>query len=342
MAQKKRIGIVSYNASHGLVWQRLHLNLRHLKDEYEFVCFDVANLRHADAFYLDAIVMSQPWSNAYLSLIERCRLHYRIPVIVDVDDLVSELPADHPDFVSFKANVLPQIIQASTAVVYSTKYLQGRLGHLNKRHAIVPNSICAKTYAGYEPKNKPYKNAFIVGWTGGQSHRADQYFTFLPGLQRFLREHSDAKAYFHVLCPDALLKEFGSQIIYEPTPCEYLDYYSVAASYPFDVCLVGLTDTNFNHAKSDLKLLEMAPNKIPVIASPRADFIQHKDKSVMLYADDASTNDYCSWYQQLCYAYENRDGALKEMGQKAFDYVMSERTSDKTADLWREILAKYV
>lgn len=339
--KKKRIGIVSFNASHGLVWQRLHLNLRHLRDDYDFFCFDVQEFRHSDAFYLDAIVMSQPSGPAYLSLIERCRMHYKIPVIIDVDDLVSELPSDHPDYASFRSAMLPQIIQAAAAVVYSTKYLAGRLGHLNKRHYVVPNSICAKTYENYVPRNKPHKNTFIVGWTGGQSHRSDQLFTFLPGLRRFLEEHSDAKAYFHVLCPDVLLKEFGSQIIYDPNPCEYLDYYSVAASYPFDVCLVGLPDSNFNNAKSDLKLLEMAPNRIPLIASPRADFLQHKDRNIMLYADDSLQARHPSWYQQLELAYRERE-QLKAMGERAAEYVLTERLSIDTAKLWSTVLANHV
>lgn len=337
---KKRIGIASFNVSHGLVWQRLHLPLRHLNHEFEFVCFDLKDIRHSDAFYLDALVISQPWTMQCLAMIERARSHYKIPVIVDVDDLVSELPADHPDYAVFKGQVLPQVIQASSHVVYSTEFLARRMGHLNRRHSIIPNSICERTFKDYKPLAKPYKNTFIVGWTGGQSHRSDQLFTFLPGLQKFLRERPDAKAYFHVLCPDVLLKEFGSQIIFEPEPCEYLDYYAVAATYPFDVCLVGLTDNNFNNAKSDLKLLEMAPNKVPLIASPRSDFIQHKDRQVMLYADD-NNESYASWYQQLTLAYEEKDRRLKELGQNAFDYVTKERLSGSAAKLWREVLNQY-
>jgi len=340
MEKKKRIGIASFNCSHGLVWQRLHLPLRHLRHEFEFVTFDVKDIRHSDAFYLDALVLSQPWNDAYLHVIERFRTHYRIPVIIDVDDLVNELPSDHPDYLSFRTNRLNQIIQSSSHVVYSTEFLKYRLGHLNRNHSVISNSISADVYEGYKPRAKPYKNAFTVGWTGGQSHRGDQYFTFLDDLRRFLREKPDAKAYFHILCPEILLKEFGTQIIYEPEPCEFLDYPAVSATYPFDVCLVGLTDCNFNNAKSDLKLLEMAPNHIPIIASPRSDFIRHKDRNVMLYAEN-NKDGYKSWYEQLCWAYDNQS-ELKEIGKRAAEYVLTERLSTKAADEWREVLNKCV
>ncbi len=338
--RRKRIGICSFNTSHGLVWQRLHIPLMQLQDYYEFIPIDVQHFRHADGFYLDGIVFSQPWNDSYMHLINRCRAHYRMPVIIDVDDLVSELPADHPDFSSFGKNRLMQIIQASSHVVYSTDFLASRLGHLNKRHSVIPNSICAKTFTNYKPLPKPYKNSFIVGWTGGQSHRSDQYYTFLDDLRTFLRNKPDAKAYFHILCPDILLKEFGTQIIYEPNPCEFLDYYATAATYPFDVCLVGLNDNNFNNAKSDLKLLEMAPNHIPLIASPRADFIQHKDKDIMLYAENNSFV-HKSWLEQLNFAYDNRE-AMAAMGQRAFDYVMANRLSTNASSQWKEVLETVV
>lgn len=344
MAKKKRIGIASFNVSHGLVHQRLHLPLRHLRHEYDFVTFDITDIRHADAFYLDALIISQPWNDAYLNIIERCRSHYRIPCIIDVDDLVNDLPSDHPDYMSFKTNRLNQIIQCANHVVYSTDFLKHRLGHLNKNHTVISNSISADIYRDYQPRQKPYKNAFTIGWTGGQSHRSDQYYTFLDDLRRFLREKQDAKAYFHILCPDILLKEFGTQIIYEPTPCEFLDYPAVSATYPFDVCLVGLTDNNFNNAKSDLKLLEMAPNLIPLIASPRSDFIRHKDKNIMLYADSSTAGaitGHKTWYEQLVFAYENRE-LMAHMAQDAKDYVLTNRLSTHASCEWDEVLKKCV
>lgn len=291
--------------------------------------------------YLDAVIFSHPWNHGSLELIEKVRTHYRIPAIIDVDDLVSDLPVDHPDAASFANNQLSRVVQAASHCVYSTEYLKLKLMHLNRNITVIPNAIDSRIYKNYQPLPKPYKNHFIVGWTGGQSHRADQYQTFLPGLDQFLYERPDARAYFHGLVPDPLIKKFGSQIIFDQHYVDFLDYPAKASTYPFDVCLVGLSDNNFNNAKSDLKLLEMAPNKIPVIASPRHDFIKHRDRNVMMYAEDGNSVRWDSWYEKLVYAYEHQD-LMRELGQKAYDYVMSERTSDKTAVMWDEVLTKYI
>jgi len=284
--------------------------------------------------------MSQPYGIGYLNIIDRCRSFYRKPVIIDIDDLITEIPSDHPEYTYFTNTMLPQIIQSASHVCYSTKFMATRLGHLNTNHTVVPNSIDADRYNSLPKLPKPHKNCFIVGWTGGQSHRSDQYYTFLDDLRTFLRAHNDCKAYFHVLCPDILLKEFGSQIIYEPNPCDFVDYATISSQYPFDVCLVGLQKNNFNEAKSDLKLLEMAPHDIPLIASPRSDFLQHKERYVMLYAENGS-GEHDSWLQQLEWCYEHQ-AELKETAARAKNYVFENRTSQHAADTWLEVLRQYV
>jgi glycosyltransferase involved in cell wall biosynthesis len=282
--------------------------------------------------------MSHPHSPDCLHFIERCRIHFGLPVIIDVDDLVSDLPIDHPDHASFAGNRFNQILQSANYVVFSTPFFEMYCGHMNKHHSVIENSINKRLIKRIAPEYKPYKNCFTVGWTGGQSHRSDQYYTFLDGLREFLRKHDDAKAYFHVLCPEVLVREFGSQVIFEKNVVDYMDYPAIAAAYPMDVCLVGLTDTPFNNCKSDMKLLELAPHGIPLIASPRQDFIKHKDKALMLYADD-DNKEYPSWFDQLEYAYNHQD-RIKAMADDAYSYVMENRTSEIAAKKWQEVIEK--
>lgn len=336
MARRRRITVATFNCNHGLVYQRLHLPFRHLDtDQYDFTFVDLDEARHINFLYTDCIVLCHAWHPNSLNIAERARVHYKVPVITDMDDLITEVPTHHPQHVEFRGQKVPQIVQASTHMVYATKYLCHKLGHLNKNFTVIPNSIDKKVYEAFKPAFKPYKNCFIAGWTGGQSHESDQLHTFLPGLMQFLEETPDAKAYFHVLCPDILLKKFGSQVIFEPFPADYLDYPAVAAAYPFSVCLVGLVDNEFNQAKSDLKLLEMAPNGIPIIASPRSDFIQHKDKDIMLYAEEKSDL-HKSWYDQLKYAYDHKE-EMAQIAERARNYVMGNRLSTTASRQWQEV-----
>lgn len=283
------------------------------------------------------MVFCHPWSHEFLYIAERARFHYGKKVVADIDDLISDMPSDHPDFAQMSLGcVMPRVVQAVDHVVFSTEFLKSYFGHMNSNITVIPNSISERIYKAYAPIHKPHKNCFIVGWTGGQSHRSDQLHTFLPGLRKFLRENNDSKAYFHVLCPDVLLKEFGSQVIYEPKPVEFLDYPGVAAAYPFSVCLVGLLPHNFNDAKSDLKLLEMAPNDILVIASPRSDFIRHKERQICLYADDDNP-EFMSWHEAITFAKRNPE-AVKIITDRAKEYVLNERLSTAAADRWDRVL----
>jgi hypothetical protein len=331
----KRIAIVAANPNDGLPYQRAHLPFRELRHKYEFRCYSADELRHSDAFYSDAVILIHPLYKDMLHVAERARYHYQVPVIVDIDDLVTETPEWHPGYVSLRHNCLQQIIMSASHVVYSTRYLQQRLAHLNRNSSIIENSISERVYKNYKPVTKPHANCFIAGWTGGQSHVRD-LDVFTPGLRSFLLERHDAKAYFHVLKP-ASLNDLGTQVIFEPDVADFLDYPGVAAAYPFSCCMVGLINHPFNHAKSDLKLLEMAPHGIPLIASPRSDFIQHADKNIMLYAEDNS-QEYPSWRQQLDWAADHPD-EMQAMAERARDYVLGERLSIHAAAKWDAVLS---
>lgn len=336
----KRIGLISGNINEGIAYQRLHIPFRNLKDKYEIKCFNIDEICHSDLFYLDAIVFCHAWSPDIMVLIERARTWYGCKVIVDLDDLLHDIPSDHPDY-KFVAPYqrVAHILQAADHVVVSTEYLRTTYGHLNKNIHVIENCIDERIKNVYRPENKPYKNSFVVGWTGGKSHASDQ-FEMLEGLSSFLDETPDSRAYFHLQCPQKLLTRFGAQIHFEPSPCVFLDYPGVAAAYPFDVCTVPLIDHPFNHAKSDLRLLDMAPNDIVLIASPRSDFIRHQDKRIMLFADDTDKN-FKSWKEQIAWAY-GHPKELKLMAERAREYVYTERNSYVASDKWNDILQKLI
>lgn len=336
----KKVALVSGNINEGLSYQRLHIPLRNLKDKFEFHCFNIDDIRNADLFYMDAVIICHAWSPDVMSLIERARTWFGLKVIVDIDDLLHDIPSDHPDFRHIAPyQKVAHICQASDHVVVSTKYLYESYGHLNKNITVIENAIDERIKDVYRPEIKPYKNSFVVGWTGGKSHASDQW-EMLPGVDSFLESHPDARAYFHLQAPQKLLNKFGAQVHFEPSPCYFLDYPGVAAAYPFDVCTVPLIDHPFNHAKSDLRLLDMAPNDIPLIASPRSDFIQHVERRIMLYADDTDKN-YKSWEEQLKWAYEHPK-ELKAMAERAREYVYTERNSKVAANKWLGILQKLI
>lgn len=336
--EKKRIAIISFNPDEGHIHQRIHLPLKHLKDKYDFRSYTFKEFTNSEAYYTDAIIMSHAWNSSHMEIINNSlRWWGGLPVICDIDDLLSDVPSNHPGAYNFIENKLVPIITSSHHIVYSTDYLKKHYGYLNPRHTVIENSFSYKAYELTRPINKMPKTGFCVGWSGGQSHLPDQYYTFLEGLDKFMCEHEDVRAYFHVLCPERLISRHGAAVTFEPAVVHFLDYPAVSAAYPMDVCLVGLQDLPFNDAKSDLKLLEMAPNDILLIASPREDFLKHKDKDIMVYADDEDPN-YMSWYEALNWVKDNPE-KVAEMKARAKEYVLSHRRSDIAADKWDKVIS---
>jgi hypothetical protein len=291
-----------------------------------------------DFFYTDCIVMVHPWSLDFAHVAARARFHYQCPVVVDLDDLLMELPIDHPDYGNINGRPLVDTLQTANEVVYSTPYLKAKLGHLNKSATVIENTIPEHVFKSYNTPNKPYKTTFTVGWTGGQSHRSDILYTFEKGLREFLIENDDTRAHFHGLCPQELYRSLGAQVYFEPATVDYMDYHAICETYPFDVCLVGLVDHAFNHAKSDLRLIDMAPHNIPIIASPRSDFYKHKDRQIMLYAEDNSS-EHMSWKDALQYAKDHPE-EMKAMAARAKAYVLEERLSTVAAEKWFHVLER--
>lgn len=331
---KKRIGLVANEINHGLCYQRGHIMLRHLRDEFEFILINQYELDKCIPMYLDAMIFFHPYTTQNEMSIRRAKSQYQIPVIVDVDDYINNLPTDHPEHNAFKSNKVVESIMFADHFVTSTDYLKMVYGDLNKNITVIENVVEPKRYEGINHGTKPYHAGFTVGWTGSQSHRPDLHNTgFVEGLSRAMEEYDDIRAYFHILCPQSLVDTFGARIIYNPTPVDFLDYPSLCFTYPFDICAVPLADHAFNDAKSDLRLLDMAPFKIPCLASPRHEFRRHPPERLMLVQEDTAQG----WYQGIVDAYKDQQ-RCRQVAEAAHDYVLNHRTAKQGAQKWAELL----
>ncbi len=334
---KKKITVVTFNSSAGLVYQRLHLPFRHLRSHFDFEFIDIDTIRHIDLLYTDALVFCHAHTMQFLELALRAKQHYCVPVIVDLDDLLMDLPIDHPEYGMIHGHSLTELLQLATKVVYSTPYLRAKLGHLNRNSVVIENTL-SENFSDYKQPERPNKSVFTAGWTGGQSHRSDILYTFSSGLSKFLDKNADSRAYFHGICPQELQRRHGAQVYFDPKYVDYMDYHALCETYPFDVCMVGLIDHAFNHSKSDLRLLDMAPHMVPIIASPRSDFLKHKDKNICLYAEDNSA-EYMSWDEALQYA-KDHPTEMQLMAERAWLYVKEHRLSTVAAAKWKAILCQ--
>lgn len=336
MKRKPRIAVISNDANHGLAFQRGHLVFRHLKDRYDFVALGMNNLMPSDLYYVDAVVMLHPYSPHQATLTKRLRAQYNIPIVVDIDDLLDNLPSDHPEYGNFKSNAAHICAMFADHLVVSTDYLKQAWGHMNKNCTVIENAIDPARYTPYAGIPRPYKANFVVGWTGSQSHRPDLYNTgFIEGLSLFMEKYPDTSAHFHNLCPQVLLDRFGLRVMYTEKSVDFLDYPALCATFGWDLCAVPLHDHPFNRAKSDLRLLDFSQFSVPVLASPLESFVPHGKEGRCLLTRD---NSDISWFEALEGAYKNRT-SLTLLGEKARTHVLEHRSVQEASRQWDRVLS---
>lgn len=286
--------------------------------------------------YYDAIIMFHAAGPEAYELVARARWYLNIPVIVDIDDLLDELPADHPHYGGTGGDDLPGILANASQVVVSTNYLLGRYAKYNRRICTIRNSIDPVRYSSAIKGEfaRPGHSGFVVGWTGSQTHQPDLAFTgFTEGLDRFMAKYDDVRAHFHLLCPDQLHSKYGVRVTYDLKTADYLSYPGFCSTLPWDICAVPLVVNPFNHAKSDLRLLDMAPFRIPILVSEVDDFVRHKDRGVCLYAENTPQ----SWFERLKWAYLHKR-ELGKIADRAHQYVCEQRLATLAAAQWDQLL----
>lgn len=332
---------------------RIHMPLYHLHESghVEVTTKSFDEVRQTDVQYSDVVILNHPTHPEYWPTLQKVRFRYNKPVIVDVDDLLTNVPVDHPERRELKwvCYELPKVLHGANKLVVSTDYLALEYGHLNPNITVIENSVKVEDIERVKVVNKPYHKGFVVGWVGGKTHVNDQHYTFMKGLQEFTRRHDDVRLHFKFLCPQPFVDEFGVRCFFDEEFTPYAEYPAYLSTVPWDVCLCGLYDHPFNHAKSDLRLLDVALHEIPLIASPVHQFARHFEKGIIHFADDRKIPISGSgeakipadtWLDSLEYAYRNQ-GEMKEMAADAKKYVVENRTSLQMASKWWDVLKEY-
>lgn len=333
MARIKITALFS-EVSHGLLYQRLRIPFRKLnpdKFEWQFTTFSDQFVHYDNR--TDIFVLMHPSMHEELELIEGLKKAGK-RVIVDIDDLLTDVPCSHPesDQLMHCKWTVPEILLRASYVTTSTQSLANVYGHLNKNISVIPNALDTELIPeDYKPIKHKYHTGFTAGWCGGKTHQDDQY-EFVFGLEKFLIENPEARAHFKGLMPQRLASQFGSRCFFDPKLMHYLEYHQWLGTVPWNVCLVGLSNHPFNDAKSDLRFIECARHGIPVIASPRSDFMPHVDNGLALVAH---SND--QFYTQLNWMLEHPKQS-KEIGEAARQYVMQNRLDRHAALLWEAVL----
>lgn len=268
----------------GITYHRLDVPFKNLAKQYDNLDIVGTNgftLEHPPTNY-DVIVLNrllmQP--EPYLQMAK----DKGVKIVLDLDDDI-ELPEWHmakdPLLARQIQNKIKEAIELADVVWCASEYLKNKISQFHTNCILVPNAI---DYNEPQFEIRKYENNVpIVGYIAGANHHLD-----IENLQPALSKLINNKIGFLVagyseLNPDYwnfVIDVFTSANNLHPSKLKIvksMPYNEYAVSYNMiDIALAPLQNNEFNRCKSNLKILESAAFKVPVIASyvePYKEFI---------------------------------------------------------------------
>jgi glycosyltransferase involved in cell wall biosynthesis len=249
-----------------------------------------------------------------MSIVDRC-IAAKVKLIVDIDDYWN-VPKYNPAYKVYKEKgkeAVLKSLKAASMVWTTTPQLAEKVKEINPNVHILPNYIDHQENQWLEKNDHP----LTIGYVGGFSHLED--VKLLRGQIGEICEKYNARFLFcgyNSTDPNSAEMEYqitGSRQrpdwfwVGEVTSVlNYGKYYS-----HIDVVLAPLTETHFNKHKSELKIVEAAAYKLPILVSEVEPYTNHRDNEGVTFVKN---NDWSIIGEVI----KNR----KELGEKNYKYCL--------------------
>lgn len=259
--------------------------------------------------WADVIFFSRNDVPGYIAQAGGMKEFFNKSVILDVDDNVQATRPFNPGYRSFHPNSPNMTWNIKSFGVYdgfifSTQDLidyYKKYGD-KKKFYIYPNSLDFKRRDAVLEmdfsKSKLFKKKegeIRIGWTGSSSHWENLKHIEKPLLD-ILRKYPNTTFYYSGLFgelfnDEKLIKD--KRIVKIPWS-SLKEWAKVNREMNFDIALAPLTDNYFNRSKSNLRVLEYASAKYPVICSNVAPYRCFKDNKEVIFATEKE-----EWYNAI-------------------------------------------
>lgn len=261
------------------------------------------------------------------------------PVIYEIDDLLFELPEDHPYrrlhyFTPALLPMLRAVIEADV-VTTTTPLLQSCLLPFNPNTWILPNYLDDRLWTNHSLQTKRAQSPIIVGYMGSDSHLTDLE-TITPVFLNLLERYGDRIIikFWGGPPPSAILNCHNVEWVpLELTNySEFVEYFS---QQEIDLFIAPLADLLFNRCKSAIKFLEYSSLGVPGVYSRLAPYeavVDHGTNGFLAYSLE-------DWENHLVQLIES-PSLRHEMGEKAKETVQEKWLLSKHAYKWGEVYHK--
>lgn len=261
-------------------------------------------------------------------------------VIFDLDDLLLDLPYDHPNLATYgQPAVLFPVMQAlveADAVTVSTPALADYCSEFNRNVWVLPNYLNDSLWSLTPKTNHVSPNTpLVVGFMGTDSHIPD--LLLLRDILGKIAQRYSGRIHFHFWgCPPpAELRECigADQLTWTPfSLASYPEFIARFSQITWDIFLAPLRDNLFNRCKSAIKFLEYSAINVPGVYArlpPYTTVVTHGENGFL-----AQTSE--EWEHYLSLLIESPE-LRYEMGRKANATVERDWLLSRHAHEWAEV-----
>lgn len=280
----------------------------------------------------DMVFIMRPSNDQHLNLIKACNA-FDIPVWVDYDDLLTDIPQNNPAYMVQRnspkyLSMMDEILHRSTFATFSTTFLKDVMGkNILQKSSVIPNAF----------DRKMFKNNQLIGiqnkvvWRGGSTHIRDIY-EFQAPIREVLR-NSGWTMEFMGYNPMEITDYIDA--IYTPY-MNKADYFNYLSKINGKISVVPLShrpeDIIFNKSKSNIAWIESTYAGMAVLAP---NWEEWKKPGIINYTDKKDLAQKLKSMMQGEYD-------LESLRQASWKFIREELSLEKTNLIRYELINQHL
>lgn len=271
----------------------------------------------------DYLLLHHCFSDVQLAHLQQFKKQLTIPIVLSIDDLLTHIPDYNPMSEKIPKNInnkLKTAFKLADRVIVSTNYLAEQYRTLANEITVIPNFISEQIWP-ITRNTSSFQRRLRIGWAGAGQHHAD--LAWLAPIIKATKDH--VQWVFFGDKPDLVHTDW----IEYHAPVSFTKYHEVLPSLNLDIGIAPLRDNPFNHAKSNLKLLEYGALGLAVICS---DITPYKLSPAIRLNNDPDVWIEC--IMRLC----NSPTRVQTNGNNMAQWVVSNYVLERNLGSWKSVL----
>jgi glycosyltransferase involved in cell wall biosynthesis len=329
-----RILVITQQNS-GVGYHRLMMPIYYMAKDYAYFTDTINDEILSEGF--DLVVVNRFIPTCHITNLIAYREKYGFKLIVDVDDYW-HLDPWHILYGQYEAQPIIEHIMAADMVTCTNMTLRYHISQINSKVHVVPNALPFGKDQFTDVKHKSDKTRVL--YAGSITHEKDIALLRNP-FKKILSDKRLVNDMQFIMCGYDPANEFSASVwgrmindytvglkmpgyIKPALPIDkYMNFYCEA-----DIAIVPLVESKFNSMKSNLKVLEAATKKIPVIVS---NVDPYKNCPYVIKSDKQT-----DWYKNLK-KLANDAIYRKEMGEANYEWCADNFHLDKINKLREQL-----